>query len=786
MRRQSTEAEIHGPYLEALLSLRTSEHVAYAVKAFCELLGWSRGPIHKRLSAVFWHIVLKPDSELSTQSKGALLHALAKRLRRQTTHVTQTDGKDKTVLESFAAGQHVLHRSPSICRGTGDSLSITGLTDILAAAIFHAVPAVPVYNWALSLGLATFATERPLAERWNSLVLLALCHTIPETSTSSPAAIVNEQDQVGSQLSEWDTVCILASVQASFGHIENSRFSSMSLQQSIHSLAKHAWVTQHVNAKQPTFVGRAIATAFFRLAGIVKDTVLAATVAEHCISGELWTTPQSDEVMEVAYLATEYAWTSIVCETRSVQVLYEELEEMLHTPHLPIVIGHVIRNIGRRDPQPAFEFFTLAQKNSICLSSDVHQSLALSLASYGLVNVALPFLQHSSITHDQTQRLLNAILLALAQQQDSILHPDVAAAVADAMHTSYQVTIPPRKHRALVQHTLMTLISSNCGIRATSIFEMIHQASSNFFSAAFSLQFARSLLNRRQFQPVARMITGNSTTQTPAKSALRRAGLLGFFRQGSNALAMRIFRSTSSHRDRSVLIRITRAVKFRSNSPSSTLTLTISSAIGRVVAHGPAAQIVMQVLVQAGRMRFARELFLRTRDHLSPSVRTSLGNTILDAYAGGLSKRNGHLKRVFSAYNFMDQKCGFIPDYVTFNTLIKAFLRGSMDSENMKALFDHLIKHMYLRGEVLRRNRVLFGTSASFIRPFHLPRVTNRSNSFEQQTRPLLKMFIKAFHTRGDAAAARKLIGLLKSEELAVMRKRDTRRRRKKVGRKWI
>ena len=101
-----------------------------------------------------------------------------------------------------------------------------------------------------------------------------------------------------------------------------------------------------------------------------------------------------------------------------------------------------------------------------------------------------------------------------------------------------------------------------------------------------------------------------------------------------------------------------------------------------------------------------------------------------------------------------------------------------MDSVKLRILFDYLVRNGYLGG---RHGQVPFGTPESNRQIIKLSELAGPP-SFERHIRPLLKMFISAFHLRDDVVAARQVIGILKLEKATIMVKRDRRRRAKKAG----
>jgi hypothetical protein len=270
--------------------------------------------------------------------------------------------------------------------------------------------------------------------------------------------------------------------------------------------------------------------------------------------------------------------------------------------------------------------------------------------------------------------------------------------------------------------------------------------------------------------------------------SLRKVGLLGLSRGGAITSAVRVNNATWVWKNGDMMVRMAHGAKFRTTIPSLELSLKISSTANTSALDGPATQFAIRILMRAGRVLAAKRLFLRTREHLDTPVRTSLGNVILDGYTRQLQTQNGrHMRKILLAYDYLILEGGLVPDRVTINTMLKAILRwrNVMDSAKLRILFDHMVRNGYPGGREMRHGQVPFGTSISNPQMFRLPQL-DPPTSFERHIRPMLKMFIKAFHVRKDAAAARQVIGILQSEEKWILEKRDNRRRARKAGKKWI
>jgi hypothetical protein len=782
IRRHSNKPEVHGPYLEALISLRTARHLRSAADGLCELLCWSYALRHPRLGMVLWQIVLRSGSNLLPKSKEALLKAVTGRLRQNAKVLRKTRNTTKSdiVATSLIADFHVS--------------GIVGLAEALSAVISSPLPSLEdesdsvIYKWALSTALAAFAPDKPYAQRWDNLFLLALFHTAPGTN---PGTIIQgERHSLATPHADWDVIFVLATIQKSFSRIGPPSQSDQRINRDVGNVGLKLWQKWYEGpANRPKLISRVVAISFFRLAAIAENVTLTVAVNCHCISSGLWDIGNKDtaETTQVASLAIEYICASLRCGTDSLEHIVAQLHRSLQGPHWQSIIDRVLSNLSCRDIRSASEFYSLV-RSTANLPMDTIHSLAVSLASQGFVNVALPFFREPSMSPSQIRKLLGTVLLTLAKRQHAILHPDVAQVLGDIMHSSYASSPPSPKYRMVIQHILPVLAASSFAAKAGAIFEMIHGASPTFFSSAFILRFLPVVIKHRQFSSVTRILQALTKSPLRRRGSVRKICLLGLSRGGAGAQARRVNSITWGWRNNDIMVKMAHWVHFRTNTPSSKLSLKHSSMMEKYASDGPAAQFAIRILVRAGRMLAAKRLFLLTRGILDPPMRTSLGNIILDGYARDLRVRDArHIRKVLLAYDSLIQEGELIPDRVTVNTMLKAFFRWRtlMDDVKLKILFDHMVRNGYPGGRNLRLGQVPFGTSESVQQVFPLPPL-DQPISFERHSRPLLKMFIKAFHVRRDAAAAGQVIGILKSEEKAILKKRDKRRLARKAGKKWI
>ncbi|KZP31669.1 hypothetical protein FIBSPDRAFT_813236 [Athelia psychrophila] len=776
IREDTAHPDVHAPYLEALLSMPGPAPFQMAVAALCEVLGTDATGLSqdRRMQAILRCIVLQSGHAIADEWKEALLSACVKLARRQ------AEAPSQLGRESSAASD------------------VDSLADLMTDATLlpaGPLPSPPTRAWAHAQAHAAFVPSIPLAQRWNSLVLLSLFHAVPTSDRARLGSVLqggNERLLREAAATGWHVVLVLAIINKLFRPSPTpcSRADEATIR-SLEGVGKALWTHWRAWAASggaqgiPVHVSRIVAAAFFRLAAITEDVSLAAATDRHSTSAGIWriqAARDAEEVKQIADLATEYIAASLACETESLDHLLAELH-VSYASCWGLLIVQIYENLCKRD---ALLAGAIHERYRTELPMESNHALALSLAQHGQLTMLPAFARDDRINAVQTRELLTAVLLSIAECQNTLLHPAVAAMVGTMMKQSYASSPPLKQHRAIVQHGLTVLVSSHHAQSAAAAFESIYLSSIAFFSSQFILRFMPALVKHRQHSAVARIVEALGRRGDRVMPPLRTVVLVGLTRGGASTLAARVDRATMRWRRRDTMVRAARAIRFRMGRPAVATTLRISSQAPGYITDGPAVQFAMRILLRGGRTAAAAKLFRQTDGQLAAPMRTSLGNVIIDRYARSCARAGARqMRKVLSVYKFLVSH-GLVSDRITVNTLIKAILRwrNAMDKGKLKVLFDHMVRHGYPGGAGLAKGDVPFGTSTA--EPvFRLPTLDG-GMTFEKHTRPLLKMFIKAFFVRGDVMAAKRVIQILKEEETAVMAKRDKKRRAKKAKKVWI
>ena len=207
---------------------------------------------------------------------------------------------------------------------------------------------------------------------------------------------------------------------------------------------------------------------------------------------------------------------------------------------------------------------------------------------------------------------------------------------------------------------------------------------------------------------------------------------------------------------------VIRAARLNSRSPCIQPTLRLRELATRTNDPYTLVQST-KLLARVGRLHAAKSLFASLPSNTPRALRTSIANIILH---NTLSRRDlsdvQQLRATLKTYAALRASPGFQPDHVTVHILVRAHLRkkAGMGADGVRKLFDDLVRSGYpggaepWAGSEGPRGSVRIGD-------FELPLV-ERPMKLRQDVQPLYKSFITAFYLRGDVAAARRVVGILK------------------------
>ena len=327
------------------------------------------------------------------------------------------------------------------------------------------------------------------------------------------------------------------------------------------------------------------------------------------------------------------------------------------------------------------------------------------------------------------------------------------------------------------------MVATRHGAMAVDIIEAIHHSNPGFFTMRVFTRLARQLVAHGEPRVALRLLRlAESGAASRSLDNMRRKLTMALHNSGAHNLARKASGRMTRRTRRDVLIR---AVNFHRIPTDRFKKLRIVPIASTVPEDGPTIRHAVSLLVNANRPHAARKLFAQSFYKLDTKVCTVIGNIILHGPSRSLEERNGRLVRqTLRIKDFLMHHYGFVPDRATLNIILKALFkwRTGIDSQKLKRLFDQVIRQGYPASERWhQRHGVPFGTSPSSPELLSFPSLTSHI-SFEKHVRPMYKMFVKAFYLRNDVHAAKKVVGILKEEEVIALKEREKRNAARRMG----
>ncbi|KAI0951194.1 hypothetical protein AcW1_008301 [Taiwanofungus camphoratus] len=803
----SAKIDLHVPYLEALLSHLTPEHISEAVHRLCELLA-RLDFVQPRLLALLFQAVLRPDHELPPSLKLELLLALRQRLSKV------SDTQAGTLQYAYP---HSSHRGPpdfveSVIRSQSQSLTVINvghLANCLKDALFSRrtwfSSSAPLHRglseWALSLVQAVFLSDSGdgaiVDSCWSCLVLLAIVNN-PHGNKQGYKAITWHRGFYRPAVADWQTICILASLENIFHSVsrEPSLPFTDDVQRGFGRILEALWSNWSVlvvpESLRPTFVQRVICASFLRLAGRMGNRNMFNACNHFCSTFKLSSASDSGimSTIGIRSFAQEQLIASLSCGS-SVEVALASTKEALGSRQMfSAVVSEAVSHYSCVNVHIACEVLGTARRVGIAVSSDSVTRLTIALATQGLGEVALRQMENAHLTSQQHMQIMGPLMLLLGRHGRRYSAQFVAG-VTEAMDKLFSFQTPPISLRRRLEKALLVMPRFGQASKALAILTTIVNVQPSYFEAYFFRALMNVMLDHRQFGLAKHVFELHNKLYPLDPSLSTRSFVLRCFRGGAGVLASRVVRAAGQPMRHSTAISLVRMVRFRWRTPAPSSTLRIPALLTRHSMYSrPLARYVLHLLVRSGRLRAAKKLYGQLQEHQSRVTQTALGNSILHGSILRRSRRNARkMRKALDTLDEMVKKFGFIPDRVTVNILLKVLMLWTkqVDSKKLRTLFDHMLRSGYPSGGVPFQNMspVPFGSAVTTPVTFEIPKITS-GISFTRHVRPLYKMFIKALYIRGDVFAARTVLRILKAVEVEMIEATEERERARRAGRRTL
>ncbi|KAG7089702.1 hypothetical protein E1B28_011357 [Marasmius oreades] len=740
--RQTKNPDILAPYFNVLLSLAVPQYLSVALELLSDLLALHRN-IHPGLIRIVWKFLLLNPETLSSASRQKLLSVLLDRAR---VHPHPSPGSRSLSTHRFDPLTERHERLPL------DTRQLVALLTAPLFPMFFIPGPSSVMQWATSLLRTSLSPKVTTDLPWQKMSLLALCHSCTQDDFK-----VSSWEH-SSSFSDWDAILILHS----FEHVISKKLSdhNMDAVRTVITTLWERWKEIPCDGR-PAFVARAFVAGCLRLAGRIGDLDLCNDGWRYCaqhgllLSADIRT---KAERFQLDSLTNEYAEAFLNVGGGRASHILNSLNSSSQTTFTANANATLAAFVSR-DVAISYDFYTCCLQRGISISLDLEEKLVIELARF-LPSAAIPFLKKYERQSPAIESLLGALLQSLWTHRRQYIDPKQGSVLAGAMAKVFQVTVPPPTLRLPIGHAALLLLPHNAE-QVVHLLELILKTRPTYFTPRLVHRLLQVLIYHRGFRLAVRLHCAIRKAMPQETKRNRRILFLGLVRHGANKLA-------GSLRTRVMCKRLSpsrRSTRYPSRLPVPLFRLHLQRIACALVSH------------RSTRINVWNFLFTYT-SYLSTRTKMVLGNKLLDLVLRSNSSGRP-ISRVARTRRFLFRHTGFSGDRVTLNIFVKALLKShDMDAFGIRSLFDYLIRLGYPAStHWLRSYGVPFGTPPTSP-PFDLSFHKTHPIRFERHTRPLYKMFIKAFHLRNDISGAKTVIGILRGEEVAFLTMKSSARKR--------
>ncbi|KAI5998583.1 Phophatidylserine decarboxylase-domain-containing protein [Pisolithus albus] len=289
--------------------------------------------------------------------------------------------------------------------------------------------------------------------------------------------------------------------------------------------------------------------------------------------------------------------------------------------------------------------------------------------------------------------LVGAVALHIHDVKQVRSFPKIFALVVDAIAGLYDSQSPPLHLRKRLERLPLICCQHGRASAAVSMVCGITRNSPKYFLPTFFRGLCAKLLRHRQFQSgvKARAVVKS------LYSSIAHPLLHMIANSATRAEATRVAEGFHGQLNRSFRLPSKRRI------PRDFASLKLSSFLYNLCHKDSTFDYLFGDLSKSGRAGAAKHIFARVLT-ASSSCRTDLGNPLLHGVTVSTqpTPRNCHqLRKLLSLIEDLTRECGFRPDRVAVNIIIRATIswRPVFDNVRLRALFNHLIGGGYRRGD---------------------------------------------------------------------------------------
>ncbi|CAL1716594.1 unnamed protein product [Somion occarium] len=749
---------LHLPFLRTLMSVGLTDEVVFRLGQILK----RDGQVHPRLQALVWELILSRGHELTQDGKEKLLNCLIQPPSRLSPSSESEPTPFSESSHSFAIDNVVV--------------SVGKLADMFAARLFNPtnehIPTV-LWDWVTSTILSALMRVSDLEVAYRNMVLLALVKAPASFVALQPSLPLFDSSAPGS--SDWQTICALALLERT---ISPRGYTAEPLQEGLAKDLQHMlsflWDSWSVlEDTRPAVVATAILSSFVYIAGRTKDTRISDACLKYAAAANLFARSNGTAPsLDLSRLVAEYTITQVTNGVDLRTAVHDLLNLLPDLANASEALSQVIVRLCPTALQVAYRLRNVAEHSGMSLSSYALRLLGITFAQAGQLDIALTFVTEPYTLPRHRADILEAIAATIAINERNALTQDLAVKLVTSMSRVFRKTPPSEKSTSNIEETVLSILSTEHPTGAIAVVLAIHASHPGYFTSTFLDTLFRTLVDQRFFRLSSVLFA--SIHEKYNKVCTRWYGLL--MEQYCNADAHHLMR---------------RLRKFRTFFPTRNLWLDrlhcgrrttrvrtfwlqrLADAHLIPLRYQPKA---LDLLLRTCRLRAGKRLFYQYQSQHSKETSTVMGNSLLTSVFRHKDRSPPkRLRLLMSILEELTSQSSYVPDRVTLNILLKAFLHLSyrLDANAVRALFDRVILSGYPTGGVVPPGRSIFNVEPNaLIDSIQFPEL-DPEISFERHVKPLYKMFITALFTRGDAQGGRKVVGILK-----VLQEQDERRKK--------
>jgi hypothetical protein len=760
--RHQPHSEIHMPYFRTLLSLNRKCSLT-ALKYLSDLLKLHPGTA-SNYSGLLWQASAQNGHDLPLQLKAEILDMVYTRATSPPS-VTQLSPLRGNQLKTYSVSQLGFILSSVLFPGYSPEFSPNFLK-----------------QWAVKQVMEAFAPSLPVDERWDNFLLLSVSRLSRESSVASELSL---NSAWRTKNTVWSTILMLAILEQTFSVMKLD----VLLRTEVQGILRPLWrVWKEIDIScTPIDITRSVVAGFFRIAALSIDKPLTDGCFRYCKEHSLWTNRTGEESVmsaQTAYVIAAYVMASASCRGRDWSDIFSSISSAFPgTQWRDQVMTELVILYASQDVKTGANLISFSQANGISPSISAVRVLSLALVATQKWDLLVPFLWEPRFPREHIEHLLVSFLRVFQTQRRELADASLVEVLGKRMLKLYAHLPPAPTSRYPIRYFFTVMVATRYGSMAVDIIEAIHHSNPGFFTMRVFARLARQLVAHGEPRVALRLLRlAESGAASRSLDDMRRKLTMALHNSGAHNMARKASGHITRRTRREMLIR---AVNFHRIPTDRFKKLRIVPIASKVPEDGPTIRHAVSLLVNANRPYTARKLFARSFYKLDSKLCTVIGNIILHSPSRSLKERNGRLVRqTLRIKDFLMDHYGFVPDRTTLNIILKTLFkwRTGIDSQKLKRLFDQVIRQGYPASEKWHQwHGVPFGTPPSSPELLSFPSLTSHI-SFEKHVRPMYKMFIKAFYLRNDVHAAKKVVGILKEEEVVALKDREKRNAARRMG----